>query len=286
MRIAISFDYDSPIGYRESFAKTHYDPSSDLNGTEALLKVLTAHGVKTTFAVVGKVALPGNPPDHCQDQLREILAAGHEIASHSMFHRFLPPMRDGEFMEDARASKQALETCIGQPIRGFIPPFNRPSHFPQKGAFSFSELLGLQGRGRGRQSVATLFTTLGHLGFGWCRISYQNSFENLAGKFGLRPRSVPTQPFVFRGLVAVPLHVTGFGETATAVVRRHLSNDVLIALYAHPNQALDRTIPNDEAADLLDRFLGTFEKERQQGILQFQTMAEVEAATRAATTMQ
>ena len=62
MRVAISFDYDSPIGYRESFGKTHYDPASDLKGTEALLKVLAAHDVKTTFAVVGRVALPGNLP--------------------------------------------------------------------------------------------------------------------------------------------------------------------------------------------------------------------------------
>src|SRR5215471_14822372 len=119
MRVAISFDYDSPIGYKESFGKTHYDPASDLKGTEALLKVLASHGVKTTFAVVGKVALPGVPPDHCQEQIREILASGHEIASHSMYHRFLPPMRHQEFLDDAKASKSALEACIGQPIRGF-----------------------------------------------------------------------------------------------------------------------------------------------------------------------
>ncbi|MGH9694958.1 MAG: polysaccharide deacetylase family protein [Bryobacteraceae bacterium] len=280
MRVAISFDYDSPVGYRESFGKTHYDPASDLKGTEALLKVLAAHAVKTTFAVVGRVALPGNPPDHCPGQIREILAQGHEVASHSMHHRFLPSMSDRELVEDARASKQALEACIGGPIRGFIPPFNRPSHFPQKGAFSFSEQLGLQGRGRGRQSVASLFSTLGDLGFGWCRISYQNSFENLGVKLGFRSRSAPVQPFLFRGLVAVPLHATGFGETSSALVRRLLDTDTLLTLYAHPNQALDYTIPNDESAGLLDRFLASFEKERRAGKLHFETMAEVERATR------
>jgi len=284
MRVAISFDYDSPIGYRESFGKTHYDPASDLKGTEALLKVLAAHGVKTTFAVVGRVALPGNPPDHCQDQIREILAQGHEVASHSMHHRFLPSMRDRELVEDARASKQALEACIGAPIRGFIPPFNRPSHFPQKGAFSFSEQFGLQGRGRGRQSVASLFSTLGGLGFGWCRISYQNSFENLGVKLGFLRRSAPVQPFLFRGLVAVPLHSTGFGETSSALLRRFLhtnaDTDALIALYAHPNQALDHNLPNDESAALLDHFLTSFEKERREGKLRFETMAQVERAAR------
>ena len=283
MRIAISFDYDSPVGYRESFGKTHYDPAADQKGTEALLKVLAAHDVKTTFAVVGRVALPGNPPDHCPEQIREILAAGHEVASHSMHHRFLAPMRNEEFWEDARASKQALEACIGRPIRGFIPPFNRPSHFPQKGAFSFTERLGLQGRGRGRQSVASMLATLGSLGFGWCRISYQNSFENLAVKLGLMSHPAPVQPFLFRGLVAVPLHATGFGETSIALVRRFLGTDAVIALYAHPNQALDTTVPNDESAELLNRFLRVFEKERREGQLHFETMAQIELAVRAVT---
>jgi peptidoglycan/xylan/chitin deacetylase (PgdA/CDA1 family) len=280
MRVAISFDYDSPAGYRESFAKTHYHPSSDLKGAEALLKVLAAHAVKTTFAVVGKVALPGDPPDHCPDQIREIRAAGHEIASHSMFHRFIPPMDNQELFEDVKASKQALEACIGESIRGFIPPFNRPSHFPQKGAFSFSELFGLQGRGRGRQSVDSLLKTLGAVGFGWCRVSYKNSFAGLAAKLGMNSPSVPEQPFLFRGLVAVPLHATGFGEVATALVRRYLETGMLIALYAHPNQALDSTLPNDESAALLNAFLASFEKERQQGKLTFETMAQVELAVR------
>jgi peptidoglycan/xylan/chitin deacetylase (PgdA/CDA1 family) len=293
MRVAISFDYDSPVGYRESFGKTHYDPASDLKGTDALLKVLAAHHVKTTFAVVGKVALPGDPPDHCPDQIRDILARGHEVASHSMHHRFLPSIHDHELLEDARASKQALEACIGGPIRGFIPPFNRPSHFPQKAPSASrnssgcrgEEEVGLQGRGRGRQSVASLLSTLGGLGFGWCRISYQNSFENLGVKLGFRNRPAPVQPFLFRGLVAVPLHATGFRETSSALVRRFPDTDALIALYAHPNQALDHTLPNDESAALLDRFLGSLEKERQQGKIHFETMAQIERAARAKSAM-
>jgi hypothetical protein len=164
--------------------------------------------------------------------------------------------RPYELVEDARASKQALEACIGGPIRGFIPPFNRPSHFPQKGAFSFSEQLGLQGRGRGRQSVASLFSTLGDLGFGWCRISYQNSFENLGVKLGFRSRSAPCSRFY--SAAWSPCHCT-----PPALARR-----------------LARTIPNDESAGLLDRFLASFEKERRAGKLHFETMAEVERATR------
>src|SRR5882724_8316630 len=94
MRVAISFDYDSPAGYRESFSHASLHSTADFEGTKALLHVLNQHQVKTTFAVVGNAALEGPIPEHCPDQVREIRDAGHEIASHSMFHRFIPAMRD------------------------------------------------------------------------------------------------------------------------------------------------------------------------------------------------
>jgi hypothetical protein len=77
---------------------------------------------------------------------------------------------------------------------------------------------------------------------------------------------------------------SSFGEISSALVRRFLDTDALIALYAHPNQALDHTLPNDESAALLDRFLATFERERQQGKIHFETMAQIERAARAKST--
>jgi hypothetical protein len=67
------------------------------------------------------------------------------------------------------------------------------------------------------------------------------------------------------------------GETSIGFVRRFLGTDELVALYAHPNQALDPAVPNDESAELLDRFLTLFGKERQQGAIRFETMAQVES---------
>src|ERR1700677_3812525 len=100
MRVSISFDYDSPAGYRESFHLQDCSPTADLDGTDALLKALAKHDVRTNFGGVGKVALPGEAPDHCPDQIRAIRAAGHEVASHSMYHRFIPPMSDRELLDD------------------------------------------------------------------------------------------------------------------------------------------------------------------------------------------
>ena len=271
MKLAISFDYDSPEGYRNSFGMRGWRADADQAGTDLLMRVLEAHDVRATFAVVGRVALDGAPPEHCPDQIRAIHAAGHEVASHSMFHRFLPSMPLGELLEDVSASRRALEDCIGAPVRGFIPPFNRPMHFPQRRAISVSEVLGLHGRGRGRQSLGSLLRTLGAAGFGWSRVSFE---DKLARYFG--PRE-PQQPFPFGGVIAIPLHSTGFGEASAALVRRYLATDLTIAIYGHPNQAMES---NDQSAAKLDGFLNTFARERCEGRLRIYTMGDIEAFTR------
>jgi peptidoglycan/xylan/chitin deacetylase (PgdA/CDA1 family) len=278
MRLAISFDYDSPEGYRNSFGMQGWRSDADQEGADLLMRVLKQHGAPATFAVVGRVALEGQPPEHCPEQVRRIHENGHEVASHSMFHRFLPPMRRKELLEDAATSRKVLEYRIDAPVRGFIPPFNRPMHFPQRRAFSVSEVFGLHGRGRGRQSLGSMLRVLAQAGYGWSRVSYEDKLNALLRRAGLRKAMTPPQPFVFDNIVAIPLHATGFGEASTALVRQYLRTGLTLAIYGHPNQALEA---NDQSAEKLDRFLGTFEKERAEGLLKLHTMAQIEAFTRA-----
>jgi peptidoglycan/xylan/chitin deacetylase (PgdA/CDA1 family) len=277
MRLAISFDYDSPEGYRKSFGLQHCRPDADQRGADVLLRVLEDHGAAATFGVVGRVALDGAPPEHCPEQVARIHRRGHEVASHSMFHRFLPPLRRAELLEDVLASRQALESAIDAPVRGFIPPFNRPMHFPQRRAFSVSEVFGLHGRGRARQSLGALLCVLGQAGYGWSRVSFEDKVAAILRRAGLRKGSVPPQPFLYGGIVAIPLHSTGFGDASAALVRQCLRTDLTIAIYGHPNQALE---PNEQSAETLARFLDTFERERAAGQLRLHTMAEIEAFTR------
>jgi peptidoglycan/xylan/chitin deacetylase (PgdA/CDA1 family) len=278
MRLAISFDYDSPEGYRNSFGMQGWRSDADQQGADVLLRVLKQHAAPATFGVVGRVALEGQPPEHCPEQVRRIHEDGHEVASHSMFHRFLPPMRRNELLEDASTSRKVLEYRIDAPVRGFIPPFNRPMHFPQRRAFSVSEVFGLHGRGRGRQSLGSMLRVLAQAGYGWSRVSYEDKLDALLRRAGLRKSATPPQPFVFDNIVAIPLHATGFGEASTALVRQYLRTGLTIAIYGHPNQALE---PNDQSAEKLDRFLGAFEKERAEGLLELHTMAQIESFTRA-----
>lgn len=271
MKVAISFDYDSPEGFRRSFGMQDVDPDADRRGTDLLLGVLQHYGARATFGIVGRAALEGEPPEHCPEQVRAIHAAGHEIASHSMRHMFLPPLSRAELFEEVAASRRALENCTGAPVRGFIPPFNRPMHFPQRRAFSLSELLGLHGRGRGRQSLGSLLRVLGEAGYGWSRVSFQDKLAWLLGE------RTPPQPFLFGPVAAIPLHVTGFAEAAHALVRRFLETDLVITLYGHPSQALE---DREQSAGALSGFLKTFDAERCRGRLELITMAEVECLAR------
>jgi polysaccharide deacetylase family protein (PEP-CTERM system associated) len=54
--------------------------------------------------------------------IREAVAAGHEIASHSYFHRLIYEMSPEEFYQDALASRKLLEDISGRPVRGFRAP--------------------------------------------------------------------------------------------------------------------------------------------------------------------
>ena len=255
-----------------------FPANADYEGTVILLKVLREHDVKATFGIVGQAALPGEPPDHCQDQIRTMYRAGHEIASHSMTHRFLPPMRDDELLEEVILSKQSLEACIDASVQGFIPPFNRPSHFPRGGAFSISEVFGLNGRGRGRQSIDTMLRTLSAAGYGWSRVSFQNKFCQLGLRLGARVERPPMQPFIYHDMVAIPLHQTGFGPAALKLIRRWLNTDIILTLYGHPNQAFSA---NGQNARELDWLLYELRSERNEGRLEFNTMGEITMLARA-----
>jgi peptidoglycan/xylan/chitin deacetylase (PgdA/CDA1 family) len=254
-----------------------FPANADYEGTRILLEVLRTHDVKVTFGIVGQAALPGNRWDHCQEQIREIHHAGHEIASHSMNHLYLPPMRDHELLEEVTTSKRALEDCICSSIQGFIPPFNRPSHFPEHGAFSFSEVFGFDGRGHGRQSVGTMLRTLSAAGFRWSRVSFESKCYQIGRRMGVLRERGPMQPFVFNNMVAIPLHQTGFGEDARRLIRKWLGTNMTLTLYGHPNQALSA---NGQNADELDRLLSELRPTRDEAHLEFNTMGEIASLTR------
>lgn len=67
----------------------------------------------------------GDSPELLMDevQIKEWLAAGHEIGSHSMTHRNLKTLSDAELKEEIIGSRKFLEDKFGVPIRHFCYPF-------------------------------------------------------------------------------------------------------------------------------------------------------------------
>ncbi|MGA9854339.1 MAG: polysaccharide deacetylase family protein [Gammaproteobacteria bacterium] len=56
-------------------------------------------------------------------QIREWLAAGHEIGSHSLTHPFLTRLPRSQAREEISASKKILEDLFGHPIQYFCYPY-------------------------------------------------------------------------------------------------------------------------------------------------------------------
>ncbi|BCS33169.1 polysaccharide deacetylase [Luteitalea sp. TBR-22] len=91
-------------------------PSRVVPTTQMLLELFASRRVRATFFVLGWVA------DRYPALVREIAAAGHEIASHGYWHEIVYTLTPDAFREDVRRSKQLLEDLAGTAVRGYRAP--------------------------------------------------------------------------------------------------------------------------------------------------------------------
>ena len=81
--------------------------------TQKALDLLDRNGVKATFFALGWIA------DEFPEVIREISRRGHEIASKGYWHRSIRQMTPGEFRDDVRRSREALEKASGKRVLGY-----------------------------------------------------------------------------------------------------------------------------------------------------------------------
>jgi polysaccharide deacetylase family protein (PEP-CTERM system associated) len=81
-----------------------------------LLALLAEGGGSATCFVVGYFA------KRFPHLVREAVAAGHEIASHSYFHRLIYELSPDAFYRDALTTRKLLEDISGRAVRGFRAP--------------------------------------------------------------------------------------------------------------------------------------------------------------------
>jgi polysaccharide deacetylase family protein (PEP-CTERM system associated) len=91
-------------------------PSRVEANVDALLELLARRNAVGTFFVLGWVARKQPAV------VRRITDAGHELASHSFWHRRVGTLSTADFREDARVSKAAIEDASGHPVFGFRAP--------------------------------------------------------------------------------------------------------------------------------------------------------------------
>lgn len=119
----------------ESFAHTpaYRAASGTLDDPEAigpdamdrLLATLEAHEATATFFVVSEVA------ERFPDAITNAAASGHEVASHTHTHPFLPDLTREARREELKRSRDVLEAITGSRVDGFrAPAFERSDdHF-------------------------------------------------------------------------------------------------------------------------------------------------------------
>lgn len=78
-----------------------------------LLELLAEKRVHGTFFILGWIA------QRSPQLVRDIAAAGHEVACHGMSHKLIYRQTREEFRDETRRSKALLEDLIGRPVDGY-----------------------------------------------------------------------------------------------------------------------------------------------------------------------
>lgn len=84
--------------------------------TQAVLALLSECGVRATFFVLGRVAA------RFPALVRDLVAQGHEVASHGYDHELVYQQTPERFLTDLIRSRSLLEDLAGQQVRGYRAP--------------------------------------------------------------------------------------------------------------------------------------------------------------------
>lgn len=111
-------DYFQVTAFEKQIARDDW-PSFDsrlARGTRRLLDLLARHNTSATFYVLAWNA------QRFPELVREIQSAGHEIGSHSYWHRLVYDLSPDEFRDDLARSLRSLEDVTGQPVTNYRAP--------------------------------------------------------------------------------------------------------------------------------------------------------------------
>ena len=100
----------SAVISRDSWAQREYRCERNV---ARLLEMLAERKIHGTFFILGWIA------QRSPQLVRDIAAAGHEIACHGMSHKLIYKQTREEFRDETRKSKALLEALTGKPVLGY-----------------------------------------------------------------------------------------------------------------------------------------------------------------------
>ena len=111
-------DYFQVSAFEDRVSRADWDgfESRVCRNTERLLEIFAAEGVTGTFFVLGWIA------ERFPRVVRQIHAAGHELASHGYSHRLVYEISESDFRDDLRRARIAIESAAGVPVVGYRAP--------------------------------------------------------------------------------------------------------------------------------------------------------------------
>jgi hypothetical protein len=245
----------------------------EFQNTERLLELHEKYRIPACFAAVGSAALPGEHPYHDPTQIRRIHEAGHEIASHSHRHEWLPGLTTRELLETLQSSRNALEQCIGAKVSTFVPPWNQP--FDYAGGLSIS-LSERRVAGRNRIHLVRLCEALRETGYRFCRVAYRPIYQRIADHLLRRRFDQLGRTESISGIVCVRLNTPGgFARPTTQSVLRCVERGALVVVWGHPHSL---TLGNSQDQKHLIPFLEMVSRLRDEGRLTVRLPRELNGA--------
>ena len=253
-KIILIWDYDAPIGqinatFPYNFNNINFNKEKS-NVTYALSK-MDEYSVKSCFAITGFSAEVGSLPFNFPDFINEISKKGHEIASHSWKHEWVPLFTENQIRKSFARSKSALESSIEyrQDVVGFVPPHNVPRTWIRRGAYSLGDR-GLWPFFK-MGNLENVFNLLINLNYKWIRISH----NPIKYKLGLVQRSLTGKIYKYKGLLILENHYTGFDKYVQDYILN--SNNEHFIISAHPAQLNRKEIKIENRLNF-EKFLEVF----------------------------
>lgn len=206
---------------------------SMLDGLDAYLSILSGHSIRTTFFVLGELARP------LAQTLRDMVAAGHEIASHGMAHQRPLRMSVASFGDDLRRSKAELEQVVQRPVAGFRAP-----------CFSLDRRRLEAVRQAGYTYDSSRIDFAGHPLYGSLDVGdFRVASPGHVVQDGFHEFEVSTLPVLGR---RVPVSGGGYLRIAPwaimrPLIRSYLRGSPLYVLYIHPFEVSSRPVPAEAA---------------------------------------